>query len=78
MDLEPAQGKKARLPALGRQEVGAARLLIDDTPEIAELLTFALRTVAMRFAQRATRMRSMSWLRSITPMRSCWTALRMT
>ena len=46
MDLEPCEGKKARLPGAGpaRSKVRLRRiLLIDDTPEIAELLTFALR-----------------------------------
>ena len=48
LDLEPSAGKKKRrLPGTGSgQEVNATLrriLLIDDTPEIAELLTFALR-----------------------------------
>ena len=46
LDLEPSAGKKAEIARQLRREVSVRLpriLLIDDTPEIAELLSFALR-----------------------------------
>jgi hypothetical protein len=50
MDLEKSEGKKRLPTGTGKQDTVAPHPLIDDTSEIAELLTFFCGITATRFA----------------------------